>query len=86
MTDQQSIFGPHVQPNGRFIRSFFNGRTMREEAWLEEVIQGREGANWKAWFVNDINDGGQCTRHHTLKDAEDDYNRRVESLISQEAQ
>ncbi len=76
-----SIFGELIGTNGRFIRAFYHGDRQREEAWLEESIEGREGANWKVWFVSDINSGGKCERHHSLESAMKDYNARVDALI-----
>lgn len=77
-----SIFGEHVESNGTMIRAFYHGERRREEAWLEEVVEGRQGANWKAWFVSDINSGGQCTRHHSLEAAMLDYDKRVNALVA----
>lgn len=80
--EMMSIFGEYVGTNGTMIRAFYHGERQREEAWLEETVEGREGANWKAWFVSDINSGGKCTRHHSLEAATVDYDARVDALAS----
>jgi hypothetical protein len=66
------------------VRQFFNGRTMREEAWLERVVNGHEHASWTVYHVWDIRDNGQIKDENKFRDfakAEADYNRRVSELM-----
>ena len=84
--DDQSIFGRHMtNADCGTVRQFFNGRTMREEAWFEKVVEGREHANWTVYHVWDIRDNGQIADANKFRDiekAKQDYDRRVLELMA----
>lgn len=84
--DDVSMFGRHMtNADGGTVRQFFNGRTMREEAWFERVVEGREHANWTVYHVWDIRDHGQITEACKFRDiekAQADYDRRVNELMA----
>lgn len=66
-------------------RSFYNGKTGREEVWLWQESSEHElnGQTWTEtyWFVSDIAAVGRAMKHPTYAEAEADYDARVSARI-----